>query len=130
MTNRLKLKAVFITSIVFALGALVGASWGTIVVSRKIAFAEVPEDKSRPGMIERFQSRLKLSPEQTQRLQAILDETHREFGRLHEAVKPQFEEIRQRMRSRIRQMLKEEQKREYETMIRERQGRKPKRPSS
>ena len=71
-------------------------------------------------MVEKFRTRLNLSPEQTQRLESVLDETQREFSQLHLAVKPQFEEIRQRMRLGIRQMLNEEQKREYEVMIRER----------
>ena len=71
-------------------------------------------------MVEKFRTRLNLSPEQTQRLESVLDETQREFSQLHLAAKPQFEEIRQRMRLGIRQILNEEQKREYEVMIRER----------
>ena len=55
-----------------------------------------------------------------------LDETQYEFRQLHLAVKPQFEEIRQKMRSAIRQVLNDEQKREYEAMIRERDSRKKK----
>ena len=71
-------------------------------------------------MVEKFRTRLNLSPEQTQRLESVLDETQREFSQLHLTSKPQFEEIRQRMRLGIRQILNEEQKREYEVMIRER----------
>ena len=54
-----------------------------------------------------------------QRLESVLDETQREFSQLHLAVKPRFEEIRQRMRLGIRQILNEEQKREYDVMIRD-----------
>ena len=70
-------------------------------------------------MVEKFRTRLNLSPEQMQRLESVLDETQREFSQLHLAVKPRFEEIRQRMRLGIRQILNEEQKREYDVMIRD-----------
>jgi uncharacterized membrane protein len=122
-----KLKVILTMSAVFALGAIVGGSWGTIVVSRKAAFAHLPPDKSKPGIVEKFKTRLKLTPEQTHRLESILDETQHEFRQLHLAVKPRFEEIRQEMRSGIRQMLDEAQKREYEAMNRERDEQKAKR---
>lgn len=99
------------------------------MLSKNATFAEGPSSKGKPGMVEKFKSRLKLSSEQTQRLQAVLHEAHQEFSQLHESAKPQFEEIRQEMRSKIRQMLNEEQKREYEAMIRERDARKAGRPN-
>jgi hypothetical protein len=55
---------------------------------------------------------LRLFPEQTQRMESILDETQHEFSQLHLAVKPQFEEIRQ--------IPREEQEQDYQAMIRER----------
>jgi hypothetical protein len=127
MINLFKLKVILTMSAVFALGAIVGASSGSILVSRNAASAPLPPEKSKPGIVEKFRARLKLSPEQTQRLESILDETQHEFSQLHLAVKPQFEEIRQKMRSGIRQMLNEEQKREYQAMIRERDQQKAKR---
>jgi hypothetical protein len=120
MISLSKLKAILTMSAVFALGAIIGASWGGIVVSRNAASAQLSPQRNKPGMVEKFRARLHLSPEQTQRVESVLDETQREFSQLHLAAKPQFEEIRQRMRSGIRQMLNEEQKREYEVMIRER----------
>jgi hypothetical protein len=127
MMKGFKLETLFILSAVFALGVIVGVSVGTVAVSKKLASIKVSEKAARPAMIDRFKSRLNLSPEQTQRLQTILDETHHQFGLLHQAVKPKFEEIRKRMRSKIRLLLDEEQRREYEAMIRERELRKSKR---
>ena len=108
MISLLKLKAILTMSAV-ALGAIIGASWGGIVASR-IATQVLPQ-QSKPRMVEKFRARLNLSPEQTQRLESVLDETQREFSQLHFGVKPRFEEIRQRMRLGIRQILNEEQKR-------------------
>ena len=79
-------------AIVFLLGAIVGASLGTTIVSRK--FAAPHELAVRPGkakFVDRLNARLHLSPQQTVQLKAILDETHQQFGALHESVKPQFE---------------------------------------
>ena len=127
MISLLKLKATLVMSAVFGLGALVGASWGGIVASRIATSAQVLPQQSKPRMVEKFRTRLHLSPEQTQRVDSVLNETQREFSQLHLAAKPQFEEIRQRMRSGIRQMLNEEQKREYDVMIRERDEQKARR---
>ena len=124
MMNLFKIKVILTMSAVFALGAIIGASWGSIVVSKNAASTHLPAHKSKPAVVEKFKARLKLSTEQTQRLESILDETQHEFRQLHLAVKPRFEEIRQTMRSGVRQMLDEEQKREYEAMVRERDSRR------
>ena len=81
-------------SAVFALGAIIGASWGGIVASRIATSAQVLPQQSKPRMVEKFRARLNLSPEQTQRVDSVLDETQREFSQLHQAVKPQFDELK------------------------------------
>jgi len=113
-------KALMLMAIVFLLGAIVGASLGTTIVSRK--FAAPHELAVRPGkakFVDRLNARLHLSPEQTLQLKAILDETHQQFGALHESVKPQFEAIRSKTRDRIREQLTEAQRPEFEAMVRE-----------
>lgn len=92
MISPSRFKALALMAIVFLLGAIVGASLGTTIVSRK--FAAPQEMAGRPGkakFVDRLNARLHLSPEQTVQLKAILDETHQQFGALHESVKPQFE---------------------------------------
>jgi len=117
MISLFKLKAILTMSVVFALGAIVGASCCGILLSRNAASAQSTPHQSKPGIVERFKVRLRLSPEQMQRIESILDETQHEFSELHLAVKPQFEEIRQEMRSAIRQILDNEQKPKYEAML-------------
>jgi hypothetical protein len=76
----------------------------------------------KPGkvkFIDRLNARLHLSPQQTAQMKVILDETHQQFGALHESVKPQFEAIRSRTRDRIREQLTDSQKVEFEAMVRE-----------
>ena len=120
MMSPSRFKALMLMAIVFLLGAIVGASLGTTIVSRK--FAAHHELAVRPGkakFVDRLNARLHLSPEQTLQLKAILDETHQQFGALHESVKPQFEAIRSKTRDRIREQLTEAQRPEFEAMVRE-----------
>jgi hypothetical protein len=119
MISLLKLRVILSISLVFVSGGIVGASWSGILVSRNAASAQLPPHPGKPGIIEELKARLQLSPGQMQQIDVILDETQSEFMRLHRTVQPQFEEIRQTMCSEIRQMLSEEQKQEYETMVRE-----------
>jgi len=120
MMSSSRFKALALMSIVFLLGAIVGASLGTTIVSRK--FAAPQEMAGRPGkakFVDRLNARLHLSPEETAQLKVILDETHQQFGALHESVKPQFEAIRNRTRDRIREQLTDSQRQEFEAMVRE-----------
>lgn len=120
MMSLSKFKAFMLMAIVFLLGTIVGASLGTAFVSRKLASpSEGSRSQAREKMIEKFRSRLKLSTQQTAQLQTILDETHKQFSVLHETVKPQFDQIRDRMRARIRELLDENQRKEFEIMNRE-----------
>jgi hypothetical protein len=115
-----KIKAFVLISIVFLLGAVVGASLGTAIVSKKFAAGpQTPGKSGKKKTIDKFKARLSLSPSQTEKVQAILDDAHKQFGELHQAVKPQFEEIRTRMRDQIREQLDEKQKLEFENMVRE-----------
>ena len=98
MISLFKLRVILTISAVFLLGAVAGASWSGILVSRNAA-AQLSTHPSKPGVIEELKTRLKLSPGQMQQIDLILDETQREFSLLHRTVKPQFEEIRQTMRS-------------------------------
>ena len=97
-----KLKALLVISTVFLLGAVVGASLGTSIVSKK--FASPTEGAAKSGK---------------ETLQLILDDTHKQFKELHQTVKPQFEGIRNRMRDQIREQLDAKQKQEFEVMVRE-----------
>ena len=74
MMSPSRFKAFALMAIVFLLGAIVGASLGTTIVSRK--FAAPHEVAGRPGkakFVDRLNARLHLSSQQTVQLKAILD---------------------------------------------------------
>ena len=118
MTTPLKLKAFLLVVVVFALGLVLGASLATTIVSRKLAAAGPPKDP-RHRMMDTFKTRLSLSPSEEEKLQVIFDDAHQQFKALHATVKPQFDAIRGQMRNKIREILDDKQKKEFEVMIQE-----------
>ncbi len=117
MMSLSKFKALLIIAVVFLLGAAVGASLGRAVLLP--LSAKGSHQHSRGRFIEKLQSRLNLSADQTLRVQAILDEAHQQFGTLHKRVKPQLETIRREMQERIREQLGPDQNREFTAMCAE-----------
>jgi gas vesicle protein len=67
-----------------------------------------------------MQTRLKLAPEQAGQLNTILDETRASFQQVRERMKPEMDAIRDGQAARIRAMLNDTQRDEYEKMRRER----------
>lgn len=120
MTTPPKLKAFFLVIVVFALGLVLGASLATTFVSRKLAAAGPPSPRdARHRMMDTFKTRLALSPAEEERLQVIFDDAHQQFKALHATVRPQFDAIRGQMRDRIREILDDKQKKEFELMVQE-----------
>jgi hypothetical protein len=120
MTPPLKLKAFLLVIVVFALGLVLGASLATTFVSRKLAAAGPPPPKdAHHRMMDTFKTRLALSPAEEEKLQVIFDDAHQQFKALHATVRPQFDAIRGQMRDRIREILDDKQKKEFEVMVQE-----------
>jgi len=123
--NLSKFKALLVIAVVFLLGAVAGAS-----LSRTVLWSISGKDHHRHprgSFIEKLQGRLDLSDEQRTQVQAILDESHRQFRGLHKSVKPQFESIRQQMAERIRKELNPDQARKFAAMRAEYEQRRAKR---
>ena len=125
MVSQSKFKASLLIGVVFLLGAIVGGSLGTTIVSRQFASRpEISARQKRNMILEKFRSRLSLTPEQTEKVSVILEETHRQFRALEQSIKPQSVEIRSQMRNKVRQLLTEDQKGAFEVMTREYDQRK------
>jgi hypothetical protein len=131
MINRSKFKAFLLVGVVFLLGTIVGGSVGTTIVSRKFAAPrEVPDSQRLAMVFEKFRSRLKLNPEQSEKVRVILQETHQQFKDLNHSIRPQSDALRMGMRSRVRELLTDDQKKEFEAMTREYDERKAREESS
>jgi len=107
---------------VFALGVALGAlamdfyqrsAWG------RGPLGPPPRGESaRERHLQYLVKELKLTPEQTEQVRRILDETRQEFLQLRNEMRPRFEEIRRRSRERLRAVLTPEQQARFDELMR------------
>jgi Spy/CpxP family protein refolding chaperone len=62
---------------------------------------------------------LNLSTEQQTQIQTILNDTRARYSALHEKLDPEYEQVRQQGRERIRQILTPEQRPKFEDLLRQ-----------
>jgi Spy/CpxP family protein refolding chaperone len=117
MSNR---KAIVFLAAVFLLGAAAGVL-GTMWATRTglAATSRGPSKFSKPGAMEWLNTELKLSAEQQQQLGVILDETAAGYEAIRERVRPEYDQVRQQGRERIRAILTPEQKARFEELVRQ-----------
>jgi hypothetical protein len=101
--------------LIFASGTFVGAYGlrlytGTVVANTT---ARAAEDARRQYLAE-LQSRLKLTPEQLQKLQTIRDETREHARQAHETYDSTLKQIKEHHHQTVSAMLTPQQRPEYE----------------
>jgi len=114
-----KFKVSLLIAVVFLLGVVVGAS-----VDQAFLSGIWIQPHSQERFIEKLQNRLQLSAEQTLAVQDILDKAQGKFKMFYKSVKPQFEDIRQLMRTSISEQLNPEQNQKFTVMCNEYDQRK------
>ena len=67
-------------------------------------------------MLKRFDAKLNLTPDQEERLAAILEQKRGKIDALRSEMRPKFEEIRKTTRVEIRQILTPEQQTKFDKM--------------
>ena len=72
---------------------------------------------NRERYVQELTEAVRLQPEQMGALNAALDETRDEFLALRKRLQPQFEEVRQRARQRIRGVLNVDQQPRFEAFL-------------
>ena len=116
MFSQRKRAALFLV-LVFLCGLLAGAVATNLWVDRgpgTVRFRmDSPSSSRRQRAVERFARRLNLTPEQATQLNEILDEV-RDAYQEQELV---IESLRQEAPARIREILDDEQKAEYDEML-------------
>ena len=110
--------------LIFASGLAVGA-FGFRLYTVKSVNASTSHNPAewRKRYTAEMQSRLHLAPDQSRKLNEILDETRVRFTEARERLRPEMERIRGEQGEKIRAMLSESQRPEYEKMRREREER-------
>lgn len=117
---------------VFVSGTVVGAFGHRLYTVGSVNAGAVQQRRPSPEefrarYVKDLQSRLHLEPEQTARLNAILDETHKKFHAMRERHRPEAEKIQQDQREQIRGMLNASQRSEYEKFVQEQERKRKER---
>jgi uncharacterized membrane protein len=105
--------------IVFFLGVAAGAlSWSAYLHRVDPASQAVWTGRfNRERYVRELTEAVRIQPEHVGALNAALDETREEFLTLRRRLQPQFEEVRQRARQRIRSILNAEQQPRFEAFV-------------
>ena len=107
--------------LIFLSGLAVGA-FGFRLYTVKSVNANTAHDPAewRKRYTAEMRTRLHLDPDQSRKLNMILDETRVRFSEAHERMRPEMERIRSEQSEKIRSMLTDSQRPEYDKMRRER----------
>src|SRR5579864_2290998 len=119
-TNQGNRKAVLLVFVLFVLGIALG-SVGTYVVTTRVRAARPQATLARNPVhtMAMYTRDLNLSPDQQNQIQAILNDTRSRYAELHEKLDPEYEQVRQQGRERIRQILTPEQRPKFEDLLRQ-----------
>lgn len=114
-------KATVLVILVFLLGIALGAV-GMRVAEQKVWGGDRNSERGRAGgasrMVDQLTRELALTQEQQQQLNAILEDTRKQYEVTYSTIRPQMEQTRQEGRGRIRSMLTPEQLPKFEGYLR------------
>ena len=113
-------KAVLLVLVLFLLGIGLG-SMGTYLVTTRVQAAKPQATLvHNPAHTMAMYTRdLNLNADQQNQIQAILNDMRAGYAALHEKLDPEYEQVRQQGRERIRQVLTPEQRPKFEDLLRQ-----------
>jgi|DewCreStandDraft_4_1066084.scaffolds.fasta_scaffold96242_3 hypothetical protein len=114
--------------IVFASGVVVGVVGDRYFTGRQQMAQKTPRtpEEYRRAYVEEMTRRLKLTPEQLEKLNVILDETREQFRQLREKQRPEFRALQEAQTEKINAILDDQQREEYARMRKEREEKRKK----
>jgi Spy/CpxP family protein refolding chaperone len=118
--NQSNRKAVLLVLVLFVLGIALG-SVGTYVVTTEVQAARPHASLSHnyAGTVALFTHGLSLSSDQEKQLEVIFNDMRDHYDALHAKLDPEYEQVRQQGRERIRQILTSEQRPKFEELLRQ-----------
>ena len=113
--------------IVLLLLSILAIVWLGLRLNRAGPAGDAAESRRQ---LQEMETRLKLVPDQVQKLVAILDTTRNTFRELNDKHRPEYEAIQSHQREQINGLLNDVQRSEYQKMLKEREERRKQRPFS
>ncbi len=114
-------KAALWVGAVFLLGAALGGVLGFLCAHRTASAANpsMSEPQRRARRVEQLTRELSLTPAQSQQVDAILAQRHAEAKAIHEQTDAQIDQVHQKGRQQIREILTPEQKPKFEEFLKQ-----------
>jgi Spy/CpxP family protein refolding chaperone len=123
MTSDTRQKASLWLAVVFALGLAIGAVFGynfahkSFAAIRPTAPAPLTEPERRANRLAELTKELQLTPEQSQKVDAVLHQAHDDMRTIREKSEADIDAVRQKARSEMRTFLTPEQLPKYEAFV-------------
>ncbi len=118
--NKGSRKAYLLVLVLFILGIALG-SVGTYLVTSEVQAARPHASLTHnyAGTVAMFTHGLSLSSDQQKQLEVIFNDMRDHYGALHQKLDPEYEQVRQQGRERIRQILTPDQRPKFEDLLRQ-----------
>lgn len=124
MSRQSTVSAVIYLVVVFLSGALVGAFAYRLYMVNSVSGSNRSPEEYRRHYVAEMTSRLHLSTDQVSNLQRIMDETRQRYKDLHDRQRPDMKVIENEQYEKVKAMLTEPQRTEYDKMRAERERRR------
>ena len=110
-------------ALLFVLGAAIGGVFGYSFAHRSIAANNpttqaLSEPERRVRRVAEMTKEIGLTPEQSQKVDAIIAAAHAEMQSIHDKAEADVDGVRQKARAQMREFLTAEQKRKFEEYVR------------
>jgi len=110
-------------ALLFVLGAAIGGVFGYSFAHRRHGATNpggpaLSEPERRAKRVAEVTKALGLTPEQSQKADAIIAAAHEEMKAIHDKAETDVDAVRQKARAQIREFLTAEQKAKYEEFVR------------
>jgi hypothetical protein len=120
MTGETRRAAGFWLALVFMMGGAIGGVFGYTFAHKSYAATNVPalsEPERRAKRVAEMTKEIGLTPEQAQKLDAMLLKAHTEIKQIHDKAEADIDVVRQSGRAETRTFLTEEQKPKFEAFV-------------
>jgi Spy/CpxP family protein refolding chaperone len=118
MTGSTRIKIWIVFVVVFALGCATGAALDGVYRSRAAGAGRSDEDRKRDAEahFNKMRQDLNLTDDQAAKIRTVLEDTRNEYRQLRTELRPRFDEPRLKARTRIRELLDEEQRQKFDAV--------------
>jgi hypothetical protein len=115
--NKLSITVWAVILAIFALGSVTGAAIHGLYQSRSAAEFRAPSIKDGEVYFQSLKQELSLTPAQASEIHSVLDQTREEYKGVCSEVRPLYDSVRDRARTRMRVLLTGDQQQRFDQMV-------------